>query len=102
MHARVVWNQVGGLRIARVMTWTIAKLDEAVACTQALIADQQACIDRLDADGGDSSRQQEFLGTFKALLAVQDARRQRFIDGRRRARTRSPRPAAPYFHREVA
>ena len=78
-------------------TRTIAELDEAIACTQALIAEQQARIDRLDAEGGDSSRQREFLRTFEALLAVQGARRQRFLDRHRRARPRSPRPAAPRF-----
>jgi hypothetical protein len=81
---------------------SIAELDEAIACTQALIAEQQARIDWLDAEGGDSSRQREFLRTFEALLAVQGARRQRFLDCHRRATPRLPRSAAPEFHREVA
>ena len=84
-----------------------ADLDEAVARTQALIDDKQACIDRLDADGGDSSRHREFLESFKRLLAVQEARRQKACNRRSRNRqkqatTWSPRRTAPADRREVA
>jgi len=85
-----------GPHCARRMNHTsTARLDETIACTQALIADQQACIDRLDAQGADSSRQQEFLATFKALLAVQEARRKKYARRRRPVMTWSATPAAP-------
>ena len=91
-----------GHRIARVMKHaTPAELDEAVTHTQTLIAEQQARIDGLEAEGGDSSRFREFLESFKRLLAVQEARRQRSISRRRRAPTWS-RLAVPADRRQVA
>lgn len=85
----------------------IAKAEEAVARTRALIADQQACIDALDAEGRDSSRHREFLESFKRLLAVQEGWRQRAHDCRDADRPSKvmawpPRPVAPAARREVA
>ena len=85
----------------------LAQLDEAVACTRALIADQQARIDRLDGNRGNSSRQREFLESFKRLLAVQEGRRQKARnrqshDRQKPATTWSPRRTAAADRREVA
>ena len=75
--------------------------DAAVVLTQALIAEQQARIDGLEADGGDTSRLREFLESFKRLLAVQAARRQGSINRRRHAGNLPP-LSVPADRRQVA
>lgn len=79
-----------------------AKLDETIVCTRALIAEQRACIDRLEAERRDSSRQKEFLATFEALLAVQEARRKKDATRWWHLMIWSPMPAAAERRREVA
>lgn len=92
-----------GSALPRVMKHTaLTGLDEAVARTQALIEDQRARIDRIDTEGGDSSRHQEFLETFEALLAVQEARRQRARNRWRHVINWSRSPAVPALRGEVA
>jgi hypothetical protein len=83
-----------------------AKIDDAVARTQALIADQQALIDALDSEGRDSSRHREFLESFRRLLAVQEGWRQKAASSRNPDRPNgvmawSPR-ITPAGRREVA
>lgn len=101
-------EQIDRLRIACVMKHAaLAKLDEAVARTQALIAAQQERIDQLDAEGRDSSRHREFLESFKRLRVMQENWRQKADNCRNPARhnqvmTWSPRLTAPAVRREVA
>lgn len=81
---------------------SITELDRAIEQTLELISDQQVRIDRLDAEGRDSSRQREFLGTFKALLAMQEAWRQGFLSCWGRMVPRSSIQATPERRRVAA